>query len=554
MQGFCASDKISSGSIRPCRRIRETKVNLTGQSFLGGSRGGRHAETFSGFNPATGETLQPLYHVATREEVEQAVKLSTEASAIYGRLSGRDKAKFLRTIAGNFDAAAEQLVERAHQETALPHARLKGEVARTSNQLRLFADLVEEGSWVNARIDTANPSRTPLPKPDIRSMLRPLGPVVVFGASNFPLAFSVAGGDTASALAAGNPVIVKAHPAHPGTSELAGSIIARSIEDCGLPAGVFSLLFDSGIAVGTQLVKHPQVKAVAFTGSLAGGRALMDMAASRPEPIPCFTEMSSTNPLFILPEALATRGAEIAAGLHGSFTLGAGQFCTKPGLVFLGRDTASEPFLAELRKLTEGSAPHTMLTPGIASHYRKALDKQHPPELTITKSATKEAFCSAPVTLLEADVRLLNNKPEYSEEVFGPTTLVLRYDRKEEILSAAEALHGHLTATLIGTEKDFSEYADLISILERKVGRIIFNGYPTGVEVCHAMVHGGPYPATSDSRSTSVGTQAIFRFARPVCYQNFVQALLPEELKNTNSLKILRMVDGAFTREAVPGT
>jgi 2,5-dioxopentanoate dehydrogenase len=550
--------RCPSAQLESCRtrfvlatRMGDKKVNLTGQSFFGTNRGGRHGETFSGFNPATGETLQPRYHVATTEEVEHAVELSHVASPIYGRLSGRDKAKFLRMIADNFDAAADQLIERAHQETALPPVRLKGEVARTSNQLRLFADLVEEGSWVNARIDTVNPSRMPLPKPDIRSMLRPLGPVVVFGASNFPLAFSVAGGDTASAFAAGNPVIVKAHPAHPGTSELVGSIIAKSVEICGVPPGVFSLLFDQGIAIGTQLVTHTLVKAITFTGSLTGGRALMDLAAARPEPIPCFTEMSSTNPLFILPEASVIRGTEIAAGLHGSFTLGAGQFCTKPGLVFLQREPAAEPLAQELRKLTEASAPYTMLTPSIASQYRRALDRDHSPELTITRSATKDASCAAPATLLEADITLLKDKPEYSQEVFGPTTLVLRYDRKEEILRAAEALNGHLTATLIGTEKDFAEHADLIAILERKVGRIIFNGYPTGVEVCHAMVHGGPYPATSDSRSTSVGTQAIFRFSRPVCYQNFLQALLPEELKDENPLKIWRMVDGSFTREAV---
>lgn len=514
---------------------------------MGNDRGTSHGQTFSAFNPATGETMEPVYACANAEDVEQAVALSHAAAPAYGKLSGKEKAKFLRTIADGFDRASDLLVERANLETALPLPRLKGEVARTSNQLRLFAEVVEEGSWVNARIDLANPGRTPLPKPDIRSMLRPLGPVVVFGASNFPLAFSVAGGDTASALAAGNPVIVKAHPAHPGTSELAGGIISQSVRECGLPEGVFSLLFDSGIAVGTQLVKHPLVKAVAFTGSLAAGRALMDLAASRPEPIPCFAEMSSTNPLFILPEALATRGKEIATGLHGSFTLGAGQFCTKPGLIFLEKEANAEPFLQELRRLTEESSAPTMLTPGIAASYGKALHKRSS-ELQVTKSATKDATCTVPVTLLETDVRTLVEKPEFSEEVFGPTTLVLHYSQKQEVLAAAEALHGHLTATLIGTDKDFEAFADLIAILERKVGRLIFNNYPTGVEVCHSMVHGGPYPATSDSRTTSVGTQAIFRFARPVCYQNFLQSLLPQELQNQNSTGILRMVEGVQTR------
>lgn len=529
----------------------EDELTLTGQSFLGAERGERNSQTFTALNPATGEALPTLFYTASKEEIERAVIRSVAAQTAYGKISGRERAAFLRKIADNFDAATDELAAQANLETALPLPRLKGEAARTSNQLRLFAEVLEEGSWVSARIETALPERTPLPKPDLRSMLRPLGPVVVFGASNFPLAFSVAGGDTASALAAGNPVIVKAHPAHPGTSELAGAAIRKAVKECGLPEGVFSLIFDSGIEAGKQLVLHPSVKAVAFTGSLSGGRALMDLAASRPEPIPCFAEMSSTNPLFILPEALATRGAEIAAGLHGSFTLGAGQFCTKPGLVFVERSTVAEPVMEELRKRTEASAPHTMLTPGIAAHYRKALESRKTADVKITSAQQPESACNTAVTLIEADVKLLNEKPELSEEVFGPTTLVLRYNQKDEILKAAEALHGHLTATIIGTDKDFLAFADLIAILERKVGRVIFNNYPTGVEVCHSMVHGGPYPATSDSRTTSVGTQAIFRFARPVCYQNFLQELLPEELKDTNPLGVLRLVNGSYTRETI---
>ncbi len=308
---------------------------LTGQSILGLQRGTRGASVFTAFNPATGGALSPQYFSSSPEEIEQAARLAEEAFSIYGRLGGQAKAVFLRRIADGLQAIADQLVERAHLETALPKPRLEGEVVRTANQLRLFADVVEEGSWVMARIDSANPDRSPAPKPDIRSMLRPLGPVVIFGASNFPLAFSVAGGDSASALASGNPIIVKAHLAHPGTSELAGQIIAESIRDCGLPEGVFSLLFDGGTQVGTALVQHSLVKAIGFTGSLSAGRALMDLAASRPDPIPCFAEMSSTNPVFVLPGVLEERSKQIAAGLLASFTLGAGQFCTKPGLVFL---------------------------------------------------------------------------------------------------------------------------------------------------------------------------------------------------------------------------
>jgi 2,5-dioxopentanoate dehydrogenase len=524
---------------------------LTGLSLIGMNNGAAGAG-FAGVNPATGEALPPQYASAGASEVDLAARLAHDALAMYSALSGAKKAEFLRQIAGTIESNGAEIVGRAQLETGLPKPRLDGELGRTANQLRLFAQVVEDGSWVNARIDLADPARKPLPKPDIRSMLRPLGPVVVFGASNFPLAFSVAGGDTASALAAGNPVIVKAHPAHPGTSELVGLAIRESVRACGLPEGVFSLLFDAGIEVGTRLVQHPLVKAVGFTGSLAGGRALMDLAASRPDPIPCFAEMGSVNPVFILPEALKERAGDLAAGLHTSFTLGSGQFCTKPGLVFLPREQGTDKLIADLSDRVRKTSSQVMLTSGIAQRYRTAvgarLSTGRAPAIARSEAPATAAAYSEPVLFATDAAAFLKHK-DLSEEVFGPSTLLIEYTTHDEVLAAAAQLEGHLTATLHGTEADFAAHRDLIAILETKVGRLILNGYPTGVEVCHAMVHGGPYPATSDGRSTSVGTQAIFRFARPVCYQNFPQSLLPDELKSANPRGIWRLVDGITTRD-----
>jgi len=417
--------------------------------------------------------------------------------------------------------------------------------------LRLFADVAEEGSWVDARIDDALPGRAPLPRPDIRSMLRPLGPVAVFGASNFPLAFSVAGGDTASALAAGCPVVVKAHPAHPGTSELAGGAIAAAVAKVGLPGGVFSLLFDDGVDVGTALVRHPAIQAVGFTGSAAGGQALMRIAATRLQPIPVFAEMGSTNPLFILPGAMRERGAALATELQGSFTLGAGQFCTKPGLVFVPGE--SEAFQQQLRAGV-AQLPHGgMLTHGIAGRFAEGLRKRSTlGDAALFASATAlpaEPAATGQPTVFAVDMATFLAGPELEEEVFGPTTLLVHYGSSGDLLAAAARLHGHLTATVHGTDEDLASAAALLRVLERKVGRILVNGYPTGVEVCHAMVHGGPFPACTDARSTSVGTRAIFRFARPVCYQNFPDAALPAELRRGNPLGIERMVNGMRGRQ-----
>jgi NADP-dependent aldehyde dehydrogenase len=523
-----------------------TGVSLTGVSLIGVSQIGGHPATrrdqpFRAHNPADGRALEPSYFCASDAELDEAVQLAAAAAPMVAASSGADRARLLNAMAGGIDAAADALIERAHLETALPHPRLKGEVARTSNQLRLFASVAAEGSWVMARIDTAEPERTP-PGPEIRSMLRPLGPVAVFGASNFPIAFSVAGGDTASALAAGNPVIVKAHPAHPGTSELAGRVLAAAVESCGFPAGTFSLLFDAGTRVGSQLVRHPLIRAVGFTGSFKGGRALMDLAASREQPIPVYAEMGSANPVFILPRALRERGESLAAGLHSSFTLGAGQFCTKPGLVFL--DKPESEFLDKLRALTTGTPPFALLSSGIAEAYKTGLHQRS--ALHTAEGQTTGAGFAARAALLEIDYTAFANDQSLHHELFGPSTLLITGANREQMLAAARALDGHLTASILGTEDDLREYAELISILETKAGRVIFNGFPTGVEVTHAMVHGGPYPATSDGRSTSVGSQAIFRFARPVCYQNLPQDALPAELRDDNPRKILRLWNGAW--------
>ena len=531
-----------------------TEVNtaLRGVSIIGSSSGSRKGKAFHAFDPTTGQNIEPAYYSAEPDELQNAAQLAEESFPIFSRTSGRQRAAFLRTIAAKVEALVETLVLRTSLETALPATRVRGETARTCGQLRLFADVIEEGSWVNARIDPALPSRQPLPRPDIRSMLRPIGPVAVFSASNFPLAFSVAGGDTVSAFAAGNPVIVKAHAAHPGTSELIGRAIREAVQEHGFPEGVFSMLYDAGIEIGTQLVQHPAIQAVGFTGSRAGGEALRKAASQRPDPIPFYAEMSSTNPVFLLPGALRERGEEIAAGLAASFTLGAGQFCTKPGIVILNKDAQTDFFAAKLKTQVAASTGFTLLTAGLHSAYKRGAEERE-------KTGQARVCAEGPGTdapgfrvsavVFETDAHELANNPSLAEELFGPSTVLTKYSSEDELFDLARKLDGHLTATVHGTPEDLRQYAKLIRILEGKVGRLVINGFPTGVEVSHAMVHGGPYPATSDSRSTSVGSQAIFRFARPVCYQGFPDEALPDELKNANPLGIWRMIDGTQTRD-----
>jgi NADP-dependent aldehyde dehydrogenase len=520
---------------------------LKGTSIIGFSRGGETGDTFRAFDPTTGDAVEPVFYSAMPDELDRAANLADTARIPFGNIPGRERAKFLRAIADNIEALGDLLIHRASLETSLPFARFVGERGRTCGQLRMFADLLDEGSWVDARIDHSIPDREPVPKPDVRSMLRPLGPVAVFCASNFPLAYSVAGGDTASALATGCPVIVNAHIAHPGTAELVGTAVAKASKDCGMPEGTFSLLFSSGFEVGQTLVKHPAVKAVGFTGSRRGGRALMDIAAARSEPIAVYIEMSSVNPTFILPSAISERGDAIAAGLHASVTGGVGQFCTKPGLVFLPE--GADHFVAAFNRSIENTPPSPLLTGGIRTAYVSGNQKRaaEVENAVANEDPNLPGFSVNPSAFETTAVEFLNT-PDLNEELFGPTTLLIRSTTHEELLNIARSLEGQLTASVHGTEEDLREYADLIAILETKVGRLIFNGFSTGVEVCPSMVHGGPYPATSDGRSTAVGTRAITRFARLVCYQNFPQAALPAELKDDNSLGIWRMVDGELTR------
>ncbi|MFZ0335695.1 MAG: aldehyde dehydrogenase (NADP(+)) [Candidatus Acidiferrales bacterium] len=537
----------------------QTTVKLTGRSILGHADGETRGKSFRATNPATGKEIDPQFYSASADEINQAAVLADRAFAIWSRASGKTKGALLRKIAEKIEALGDDLVTRATEETALTPARIKSETARTCFQLRLFAQVVEEGSWVGARIDQADPNRAPIPKPDIRSFYRALGPVAVFCASNFPLAFSVAGGDTASALAAGNPVVVKAHGAHPGTAEMVGQVVREATRECHAPEGIFSLLFAAGIDVGTSLVKHPLIKAVGFTGSLQGGRALMDVAAARPEPIPVFAEMGSINPVFILPGAMRERAAEIAKGTHASVTSAAGQFCTKPGIVVTAADPAnvaqSREFATNLCELMRAGGDFTLLTSRIHDAYRSGTkSRANQPgvsELAQPAIAPGSVGLRVAPILFETTASEFTREPSLHAEIFGPSTMLVTHSSREELLQLARSLEGHLTATIHGTEQDLRDYADLVAILESKVGRLIFNGFPTGLEVGHATVHGGPYPATSDGRSTSVGSQAIFRFARLVCFQNFPNASLPDELKNENPLRIWRLIDGEQTREAV---
>jgi len=502
---------------------------------------------FQALDPATGEALPPEYASASPEEIDRACTRAAEAFEALRSTPAAVRAALLRGMAQGLEARASEIIERAHRESALPLARLQGEMGRTCGQLRLFATVLDEGSWVDARIDRADPGRQPLPKPDVRSMRRPLGPVVVFGASNFPLAFSVAGGDTAAALAAGNPVLAKAHPAHPGTCERVGQILEDAVRQAGLPAGTFALLFDAGHEVGKALVQHPKVAAVAFTGSRTGGEALMRLAASRPLPIPVYAEMGSVNPVLILPGALRARGAAIAQGLHASFTLGVGQFCTNPGVVLLEEGPDGDAFLATLAEHTAATAAGPMLTPGICQAYGKGQDRLAALGAErLAQGLEGTAATSGRAAVWQVPAARALAHPQLLEEVFGPSTVAVRY-RRGELEALLRELDGHLTATVHAEPDELPEIAPLLSLLETKAGRLLINQFPTGVEVCPAMVHGGPFPATSDGRSTSVGTRSLERFTRLVAYQGFPQEALPPELRDENPLGIRRLVDGVWT-------
>ncbi len=517
---------------------------IIGMQLIGKQNIPGTGEALQAVNPATGQTLSPAWKGADAHQVDQAVGLATQAFASYRETALEHRATFLEAIAQAILDLGDELIERAMLETGLPRPRLEGERGRTVNQLRLFARVVRDGDWIDARIDHALPDRKPAPRSDLRTRHIPLGPVAVFGSSNFPLAFSVAGGDTASALAAGAPVVVKAHPAHPGTSELVGQAIRAAVQQCQLHEGVFSLLAGPGIELGLSLVRHPGIQAVGFTGSRQGGIALMHAAAQRPVPIPVYAEMSSTNPVYLLPGALAARATTLADQFSVSLLGSAGQLCTNPGLIIALNGPDLDRFITQVSSNVRAAPAATMLTPGIARAYRAGVERllAHPAVDGLAQGTSDEtpAHCQANLAVTTAQAFLAD--PEgLGAEVFGASSLIVRCANAAEFTALAQALEGQLTATIhLESGPDDALAAALIPILELKAGRILANGFPTGVEVCDAMVHGGPYPATSDSRTTSVGTLAIRRFLRPVCYQDIPDALLPAALQATNPWHINR--------------
>ncbi len=526
-------------------------------SFIGNEPASGDGNIFRAFAPARHESLTDEFANVSPEQANQAVEKAAKAFPVYAKLTPTQRADFLDAIASELEALGDELIERAVLESGLPTGRISGERGRTTGQLRMFANLLREGSWVDARINPAMPDRQPLPRTDLRRMLVPIGPVVVFGASNFPLAFSVAGGDTASALAAGCPVIVKAHPSHPGTSSLVGQAIVMAAEKTGMPDGVFSLLHADN-EVAQQLVAHPAVKAVGFTGSRAGGLALLRVAQGRTEPIPVYAEMSAVNPIVVLPGAISqdsgpNSAITVAAGLAASITLGVGQFCTNPGLVFLLDSPKTAGFLETVAEKIKASVPATMLNAGICQAYQKGVQQNRiVPGVHVLAEADADAESSQtqgrPI-VLNTTAPIFLSSEFLGEEVFGPSSLIVVCETEAELEECLTSLEGQLTATIYATSAELTESAiDWISLLQSKAGRVLFGGFPTGVEVSEAMTHGGPFPATSDSRSTSVGTGAILRFVRPVTYQSFPDELLPPALQNANPLGIWRNVDGKMTK------
>ncbi len=526
---------------------------ITGKNYIGQQLSADGAKTYKTFNPKLNLENDHVFYEATEQEINEAVNKASKAFKEFRNFPREKKAAFLNAIAEEILALDDELVRVYCSETGLPEGRAKGERGRTVGQLRMFADLVLEGSWVNATIDTAIPDRTPVSKPDLRKMLIPLGPIVVFGASNFPLAYSTAGGDTASALAAGCPVIVKSHPMHAGTGEMIASAIVKAAIRTGMPDGVFSNLNSSGIEVGVHLVKHPEVKGVGFTGSIRGGRALFDLAAQRDEPIPVFAEMGSINPVVILPEAAKNRAGNLATTYAKSITLGTGQFCTNPGLILGVKGEALDNFVKILSDEIVKIEPSCMLHPNIVGAYennrKKALSQDG---IMVTAERETEVlanYARQTVTTVEGDTFLKNTT--LHQEVFGPFSMVVRCNSTEQLERIIAALEGQLTGTLIAEEGEAVKYQSLVEALQNRVGRIIYNGVPTGVEVCPSMLHGGPYPASTDSRFTAVGIHAVKRWVRPFSYQDWPDELLPEALQNSNPLGISRRINNQVTSSSV---
>jgi len=519
--------------------------NLLGYNYTEGKK------TFRAIDPSSNKELSGDFQVAAGFDVDAALILAERAFAVYRNINKKTKATFLRNIAEEINNIGDELIERAMAESGLPQARLQGERGRTMGQLNMFADLVEEGSWVEAVIDNALPDRQPAPRADIRKMLIPMGPAVVFGASNFPLAFSVAGGDTASALAAGCPVIVKAHPAHPGTSALVAEAIMKAAKRNNLPEGVFSMLFDDGYSVGEALVKHPKTKIVTFTGSFKGGTALMKLAQQREIPIPVFAEMGSINPTILLPEALENRYQQIAEQYAASITLGAGQFCTNPGLLIGLKSASLDNFKSALGEAISKINSATMLTPGICKNYSNLSEDVlgvQGVKLVGKGNISADKVNQAQPVLAEVSASSFLVNPKLSEEIFGPYSLVVEADYEVQLNQVIAALHGQLTATIVADDGDLKKYGSLLQDITNISGRVILNNVPTGVEVVQSMQHGGPFPATSDGRFTSVGTGAIKRFVRPVAFQNWGNDMLPDELKDGNPLEIWRLMDNKWTK------
>lgn len=526
---------------------------ISGANYIGSELSKKGDQQFKTFNPKLNLPTEWTFQEANEDEIKEAAKLAKEAFAVYREFSGKRKAEFLRAIAEEIENLGEELIEVYTQESGLPAGRATGERGRTMGQLRAFATLLEEGSWVEATIDTAQPDRQPLPKVDLRMLLCPIGPIVVFGSSNFPLAFSTAGGDTASALAAGCPVIVKSHPMHAGTGEMVASAIIKAAKRTGMPNGVFSNLNSSGIEVGQQLVMHPAIKGVGFTGSIKGGTALYRLANERDEPIPVFAEMGSINPIVLLPSALTEKGDAWAKEYAGSIMLGAGQFCTNPGLILGIKSTSLDGFIATLGTEIGKMEPTCMLHPNIHSSYEKG-KKELSAQATVDMVADYETAVAPNVgqqrVLTVNGANFLKNT-KLHQEVFGPFSVVVRCADAKELEAILAKLEGQLTGTILGNTNELIKYKSLVDALQNKVGRIIFNGVPTGVEVCSAMQHGGPFPAATDSRFTSVGTGAIRRWVRPVSFQNWPNELLPDALKNDNPLGLMRVVDGAHRNSKI---
>lgn len=510
---------------------------------------------FQSYNARTGEILPGEFHEATPQQIDAALRAAAAAFRPFRSTSVETRALFLERIAAGAEAVAEELIELADQETGLGRPRLPGELVRACNGARMFAAMLREGSWVDARIDTAIPDRKPAPKPDIRLMHRPVGPVVVFGASNFPFAISVIGSDTVAALAVGCPVVVKAHPAHPHTCERLASIVKAAARESGLPDGVFCMVHGRSHEVGTALVAHPAAEAVAFTGSLRGGRALFDVAAKRERPIPVYAEMGSLNPVFLLPGALSSRAEQIAEGFVASLTLGTGQFCTNPAMVLAQGGADLDFFLNEAGRRVSAVAPASMLHRGIHQAYEQGIHRiQALEEVLVTAKASgaDPSRGQASAILFETDSETyFKHQDVLREEVFGPSSVVLRCPEPAAMVRFAESMDGSLSATVHGTPADLEEYRELIDVLQTKVGRLVINGYPTGLEVCPSLHHGGPYPAATHSHFTSIGLGAYLRFVRPFCFQDVPESLLPEELQNSNPRGIWRMVNGVRTQAIV---